>query len=168
MIVAFGGIGSIMGKFVSPVAIDVNSKGEVFVLDSANGTIHKFEPTSYMNSILAAYKLYNDGDYEASTEKWNDVLDINVNCSLANSAMGNILFKQEKYKEAMGYYKDAKDKDGYAKAFSKYRHEIFRDYFGWIVVGMVVLGTGIYLAVKFMFKKGKNTVDDYYSGGKKR
>ncbi len=168
MIVTYGGKGSIMGKFLNPVAVDINSKGEVYVLDSSNGTLHKFTPTSYMESMLEAYKLFEDGKYENSMEKWNEVLDINVNCSLANSAMGNILYKQEKFKSAMEYYENANDKKGYAKAFSKYRHEIFRDYFGWIIAAAVVLITGIYLAVKLMFKKGKKTVDDYYSGGRKR
>lgn len=168
MIVAYGGIGNIMGKFSNPVAVDINSKGEVYVLDSSNGTLHKFNPTSYMESILNAYKLFEDGKYEDSMKKWNEVLDINVNCSLANSAMGNILYKQEEFKTAMEYYKNANDKSGYAKAFSKYRHEIFRDYFGWIIIAAVVLITGIYLVVKKMFKRAKNVVDDYYSGGIKK
>lgn len=168
MVVAFGGIGDITGKFTNPVAVDINSKGEVYVLDAANGSIHKFTPTSYMESILEAYKLFEDGKYEDSMKKWNSVLDINVNCSLANSAIGNILFKQEKYKEAMSYYKDANDKSGYAKAFSKYRHGLFREYFGWIIIAIVVLVVGIYWLVKLLFKKGKKTVDGYYYGGKKR
>lgn len=167
MIVAFGGIGDIMGKFTNPVAVDMNSKGEVYVLDSANGSIHKFTPTSYMNSILNAYKSFEDGKYEESMQKWNSVLDINVNCSLANSAMGDILYKQEKYKEAMDYYKDANDKAGYAKAFSKYRHGLFREYFGWVVVAIVLLVAGVYFFVRYLFKLGKRTVDAYYYGGKR-
>ena len=167
MVVAFGGIGDIMGKFTNPVAVDMNSNGEVYVLDSANGSVHKFAPTSYMDSILEAYKLFEDGKYDESMEKWNSVLEINVNCSLANSAIGDILYKQEKYGEAMDYYKDANDKGGYAKAFSKYRHGIFRDYFGWIIIAIVVLVIGIYWLVKLLFKKGKKTVDGYFYGGKK-
>ena len=68
----------------------------------------------------------------------------------------------------MSYYKNANDKAGYAKAFSKYRHELFREYFGWIVIAGVALITGVYFAIRLMFKKGKKTVDDYYSGGIKR
>ncbi len=168
MIVAYGGIGSIMGKFSNPVALDMNSKGEVYVLDASTGAIHKFSSTSYMESLLAAYKDFEDGKYRESIEKWKDVLDINVNCSLANSAMGNILYKQKNFKKAMNYYKNANDKAGYAKAFSKYRHELFRKYFGWIVIAAAALITGIYFAVRLMFKKSKKTVDDYYSGGMKR
>ena len=168
MIVAFGGIGSIKGKFMNPVAVDINSKGEIYVLDSSSGTVHKFEPTSYMNSILEAYTLFEDGKYDASMQKWNDVLDININCSLANSAMGNILYKQEEYKQAMGYYKDANDKAGYSKAFTKYRHECLRKYFGWIIAAIAALVIGIYAILKIMFKKGKKLLDIFYSGGAKR
>lgn len=167
MVVAFGGIGDIMGKFINPTAVDINSKGEVFVLDSANGAIHKFTPTSYMDSILKAYKLFDDGEYEESMQKWEDVLDINVNCSLANSAMGDILYKQEKYEQAMSYYKNANDKQSYAKAFSKYRHGLFRKYFGWVVIAIVVLVAGIYFLIKYLFKLGKRFIDTYYYGGKK-
>lgn len=165
MIAVFGGIGNIRGKFATPVAVDVNSKGEVFVLDSSNGTLHRFSPTDYIESIHSAYMLFENGKYEASMEKWNRVLDVNVNCSLANSAMGNISMKQENYKAAMSYFKNSDDKAGYSKAFSEYRHEIFRQYFGWIVLAAAVLGVLIYFLIRLLFFKGRKAIDTYYYGG---
>ncbi len=164
----FGGIGSIKGKFINPVAVDTNSKGETFVLDSSNGTIHRFKTTNYMTKILEAHRLFNDGKYKDSLVKWNDVLKINVNCSLANSGIGKILYKQEKYKAAMDYFKRADDKENYAKAFSKYRHSLFRDYFGFVVIGLAVLVIGIVFLIIFLKKRATKTVDNYYDGRMKK
>ena len=164
MLSMFGGRGSIKGKFSNPVAVDTNSKGETFVLDASNGTIHRFKPTSYMNKILEAHILFNEGKYEDSFNKWNEVLEINSNCSLANSGKGKILYKQEQYKEAMNYFKKANDKENYAKSFTRYRHSIFRDYFGWVVIGLAVLIGLIILTIIYLRKRSNNAVDDYYYG----
>lgn len=168
MLSMFGGIGSIKGKFVNPVAVDTNSKGETLVLDSANGTIHCFKPTNYMEKIREAHNLFNNGKYDESFDKWSEVLEINVNCSLANSGIGKILYKQQKYKEAMGYFKRANDKVNYAKAFSKYRHSIFRDYFGFVVFGIAVLVFLIIFTVIKLRKRATKAVEKYYFGRMKR
>ena len=168
MLSMFGGIGSIKGKFVNPVAVDTNSKGETFVLDAANGTIHCFQTTNYMEKIREAHKFFNDGKYAESFDKWNEVLKINVNCSLANSGIGKILYKQQNYKEAMAYFKKANDKVNYAKAFSKYRHSIFRNYFGFVVLGVAVLIFAVIFTVIKLKGMANKTVEEYYVGRMKK
>jgi hypothetical protein len=47
--------------------------------------------------------------------------------------------KEEQWEKAMQEYKKADDKEGYSKAFSEYRHEIFREYFALVVLITAVL-----------------------------
>lgn len=162
LVVAYGGIGSIKGKFLLPVAVDVNSKGEVFVLDGSGGAVHKFTPTEYMNNLLETYQFFGDGEYDAAIKKGRENLSINNNCYITNTLVGKVLYKQGEYKVAMEYFKAADNKEQYAKAFSKYRHEIFRGYFGWIVLAVCAIGTGIFLLIVFLKKKAKKSIEDYY------
>ena len=46
--------------------------------------------------------------------------------------------KEKKWKKAMEEYRMADDKAGYSEAFSKYRHQLFRDYFGLAVLGLAI------------------------------
>ena len=39
----------------------------------------------------------------------------------------------------MDQYYLGNDKEGYSKCFSEYRHQLFREYFGWIVLAVIVV-----------------------------
>ena len=166
MIVAYCGIGEIKDKCLTPVALDINSKGETFVLDSASGMIHRFTPTSYMERLLSTYNLFHEGSYTEALEKGQQILETDSNCYIVNTLMGRIANKQEEYEKAMQYFKKADNKEEYATAFTSYRHDVFRQYFGWIVCGIAALGAGIFLTILYFRKKAKQAVDVYYSGGK--
>lgn len=165
-LVVFGGLGNICGKFQLPVALDHNSKGEIFVLDSAAGAIHKFTPTSYMNNIKSAYTLFKDGEYEKSFEVCNSILAVNSNSSFTNTLIGRIEYKKKNYEVAMDYFKRADNKEQYAKAFSEARHDIFRAYFAWIVLAVLIIITAVFILIGFLRKKSNAFVNSYYSGDK--
>ena len=166
MLVAYCGIGEIKDKCLTPVAVDINSKGETFVLDSASGTIHRFTPTTYMDNLLAVYNLFHTGEYDEALDNGNKILETDSNCYIVNTLVGRIAYKQEEYGKAMKYFKRADNKEEYASAFSEYRHDIFRKYFGLIIFVVAVLGTGIFLTIIFFKKRANKAGDDYYSGGK--
>lgn len=166
-LVVFGGLGDIYGKFQLPVALDINSEGEVFVLDSATGTIHKFSPTSYINNIKTAYVLFKNGEYDESFDVCNSILAVNTNSSFTNTLIGRIEYKRKNYDVAMKYFKLADNKQQYSNAFSESRHDFFRAYFAWVVLGLVLIIILVFILIRFLRKKADSFVNRYYSGDKK-
>jgi tetratricopeptide (TPR) repeat protein len=153
LLTVFGyGLGSKKGQLSLPVAVDVDSKGNVYVLDSQLGCIVVYEPTTFIKSIHTAVALYADGKYDEAQDAFHAVLEIDGNYDLAYEGQGRIFVKQEKYAEAMRYYKVANNTAGYSAAFTKYRHEIFRNYFLWVVLIAAGVIVGFCLAVKYLKK----------------
>jgi len=167
LLAVFGGRGDVKGYFEGAKAIEVNSKGDVFVLDSSKGYIHKFIRTDFMNSVANALYVYESGDYESARQNWEKVLQIDVNYPPANNGMGQISQKQGDYREAMKYFKLAGNPGGYSNSFSEARYSSFRAGFGWIVLIAAILAAGIVLGIRFLKRRADMTVMNYF-GGKRR
>lgn len=153
LICVFGnGIGNMKGQFSVPCAIDTDSKGNVYILDSQLGTITVYYPTAFIKDIHAAIAVYGAGDYNESETMFRKVLDTDASYEMAYEGIGRIQVKNQDYVEAMASYKLANDKSGYSTAFSKYRHEIFREYFFVVVLCCVVILVGVVFAYKGLKK----------------
>ena len=151
----FGGTGDKQGVYQNLVSIVHDSEGKLYVLDYSAANITVLKPTKFIQLIHKAVSLYNDGNYDASKDYWEQVLEIDSNYAMAHSGYGKVLFKEGKYKEAMEQYALGDDKEGYSEAFAEYRHDIFRSYFGWICLAVVVLLGGTWIG----FKRVKKYVD---------
>ena len=146
MLVAFGGQGNKKGTFQSPIAVDVDSRGRLYVLDQNANSIQIFEPTEFIQNIHDATSTYNNGDYQASYDLWKKVLATDENYDLAHVGIANALYKQGKYKEAMAEAKIVGDRDIYTMAFDEYKYEVLRAHF----LPIVLLALAIVLAVIFL------------------
>lgn len=152
LVSVFGGDGTVKGRFSIPTAIEINSKGEIYVLDKQTGAIHHFAPTVFLSDVLSARQHYDNGEYEKSAEMWKRVLDTDANYTVANRGLANCYEKFEDYEKAMDYYKLAGDTAGYGNAFSEYRHGIFREYFFLVVVIIALIAT-LLLVLCLLLKK---------------
>lgn len=155
LLAVFGGTGKIKGTYSNPISVVSDSKGRLYVLDFSANTVTVLAPTHFISLVHEAVSLYDKGQYDASKEYWEQVLAIDSNYALAHSGYGKVLYKEEKFKEAMDQYYLGNDKEGYSKCFSEYRHQLFRTYFGWIVL-VIVVGCG---ALWIGFKRLKDKVD---------
>ncbi|MHB1453068.1 MAG: hypothetical protein ACYCYM_03790 [Saccharofermentanales bacterium] len=135
---AFGGMGSQMGLFKMPAAIE-NIGSDVLVLDSDKASITVFRLTEYGALVLDATLLYNEGMYQEAMSNWESVLMQNSNSELAYRGIGRAYLQQEKYVEAIRYLKIGQDRAGYSKAFSYYRTQVVRDNFPAIATILVIL-----------------------------
>ena len=136
LLTVFGGFGRKKGTFRSPISIVGDKEGNLYVLDYIMNNIQVFKPTKFITHVHQAISLYNDGKYQEAVNPWQEVLKIDANYELAHRGIAKALMKQERWKEAMEEYRKGEDQYGYSKAFAEYRHQVFRDYFGWIVLAV--------------------------------
>lgn len=138
MLWGFGGTGNSDGYFLNPVALD-HSGNDLMVLDAIECSVTVFTPTSYGMMIYDAYEKYLKGDYDASADTWREVLKLNGNYNLAFIGIGRSLLRQEKYAEAMEYFRYPRDWKNYGEAFRLFRKEWVEQNIGWIFAIIVVV-----------------------------
>lgn len=138
LIGAFGGIGEQAGLFKTPNAVEVNSRGELVVIDADKNDLTVFKPTYYAEIIRKALILFQDGQYVDSIEPWKEVLRINTNFNLAYIGMGKANMMLGNYAQAMQQFKIGGDKESYSDAKQSVRDEMLKAHFA-LVLFLVVL-----------------------------
>ena len=157
LLTTFGGLGSRAGKFAVPTSIAQDSEGNLYILDFSANNITVFEPTEFIDLIHTAITYQTDGKYEEAKGYWEQVLAIDANYMVAHNGIAKILYKEGNFEKSMEEYKMGDFVDGYSNAFSEFRHNIFRNYFGWIVLAIIV----IVVAVGKIFVTVKRKADKW-------
>lgn len=153
----FGGSSTsdISGLFTSLVALAVDSQNNIWCLDDKKAAIHKFSPTEYTKTIYEAFDLYYKRNYEASIEKWNQVLHLNQMSALAHKQLGlNYLYSQN-YKQAMVHLKLAEDRQNYSQAFWELRNIWLQENLVGVVLSVLLLFVVIFVYGKIKKAKGE-------------
>ncbi len=122
----FGGLGTQMGTFEMPVAIEAFGD-KICVLDSALGALVSFSATEYGDCINKAVALRYGGDESLAVEIWQRVLELDENNELANTGIGKAYLSSGEYKKAMKYLKLGMNRDYYSIAYKRYRNEILKE-----------------------------------------
>lgn len=138
MVFAFGGNGNMDGYFRRPAALE-HMGYDLLVLDSLDCSMTLFTPTEFGSLIYQAIDQFDQGDYTASGESWQKVMDIDGNYDLAYIGIGRSLLRQERYREAMDYFELKYDAENYSKAYKQYRKE-------WVEENIVII-VAVLLAV---------------------
>lgn len=142
LIAVFGGTGSQLGTFSTPVAVETYGN-RVYVLDRLKNNITIFEPTEYGSLVEKATVLYNEGLYEESSRVWSQVLARNANSRLAYNGIGKACTQGGEYVEALKYLRYSGDRYSYSKAFGKNRLVVVRKYGPYVIALVIVLVFGI-------------------------
>jgi DNA-binding beta-propeller fold protein YncE len=156
LLAVFGGYGTWRGKFVSPSSIVVDSEGNLYVLDASTNCIQVLKPTRFKKTVHYAIGLYYQGKYKEAMKPWKEILNSDPYYIIANKGLAKALMKQERWKDAMVFYKKAEDKEGYSQAFDNYRHENFKRYFLVYVLGFVLIVVGLYQLIKRLYQITNN------------
>ena len=135
---AFGTKGNVEGAFTGAVSIE-HMGHDLMVLDQLENSVTLFLPTEYGQTIYNATEKYLDGLYDESADLWREVLKMNANYPLAFRGIGRAIMRQNKYEEAMDYFKLAHDRENYGRAFKLYRKEWVEKNIWWIAVILAVV-----------------------------
>jgi tetratricopeptide (TPR) repeat protein len=138
LLFAFGDKGNMSGYFKKPAALEHVST-DLLVLDSVDGSLTVFGPTEYGALIYGALDDFQRGKYDASALKWRDTLTLNSNYALAYVGMGKAFLRQERYAEAMRYFRVAWDGKDYSRAFVLYRKEWVERHIAAILLAVALL-----------------------------
>lgn len=138
MLWAFGTRGNIEGAFTN--AISIEHRGfDLFVLDQTENSITVFTPTEFGMKIYNAIEEYQEGRYDESAAIWQDVLKQNANYPLAFRGIGRAIMRENRYEEAMEYFRMAHDRENYGRAFKLYRKEWIEKNVWWLFGGIAVV-----------------------------
>lgn len=156
MLFGFGGNGNMDGYFRYPVALEHMGQ-DLLVLDSQDCAITLFTPTEFGRLVYQAIDQFDDGEYAASGETWQQVMELNGNYDLAYIGIGRSLLRQERYHEAMEYFELKYDDENYSKAYKQYRKEWVEEHI--VIIFIVVFAVLIIPLAIGKVKKIKHEID---------
>lgn len=143
----FGGIGNQLGTFTTPSAIE-RIGTDLIVLDKRSGGITIFTRTVYADAMISAIDLFNKGEYQASVDKWEEVLQMNSNYQPAYVGIGKNYLRNNDYEQAIHYLRMADEHTYQSKAYSYYRDQVMYDNILWIALILVgLVAAGVVLSV---------------------
>lgn len=161
MLVAFGGRGSKVGTFGRLAAIDVDSKGNLLILDAANANIQVFEPTEFIQLVHEATSSYNNGDYANSYDLWRKVLATDENYDLAHVGIARTYYKQGEYQLSMEESQLVGNRDVYTMAFDEYKFVVLRKYFVQILLIAAAIIALVVILLRLFVKYAKKGYWNY-------
>ncbi len=135
LLLVFGRRGVGRGEYQLPSEVDVDSRGQLYILDVARAAVYVLRPTRFAQLLHQASALQFDGRYDEAAAAWQQVLDLASNYELAHSGIGAAHYHAGRWREAMYEYTVGHDQLGYSLAFKEYRQEQLRGTIGWLVSG---------------------------------
>lgn len=139
LLYAFGGLGTQLGVFNVPVAVE-RQGDDILVLDRAKNNVTVFKPTKFGLLVNEATRLHYDGHSTEAVQIWQDVLAMNTNYDVAYIGIGKSLLLEKRNEEAMEYFKLGMQRKDYSVAFKRYRKEVLQEHFGTIMsVGLTLI-----------------------------
>ncbi len=146
LLFAFGDQGTMLGNI--SIAQALCYQGDVMlILDGVNNTITSYKRTEYADALIQTLRYQNERKYDEAIESWIEILKRNSNFDTAYIGIGQSLFRQGEYDEAIEYYKSAYDTKNYSDAYKELRKEWISKYLFILIAVIVVL---IMLWSKFM------------------
>lgn len=129
-----------VGLLKSPVALDVNSRNELYVLDDQENIVQVFRLSEFGQKVNQANQQTLAGYYEASEKPWQDVLRMNAQFTPAILGLAKAASKKGNFEEAKHLFKEAGDHEGFSDAFWQIRMKWFQNHFS-LIASIVFFGT---------------------------
>ncbi len=143
LLFAFGDKGSMLGSISSIEAICYQGD-TLLALDKGNeGSIIVYERTKYGDLLIEAIGAQNSLDYDYAIECWKAVLQRNSNFDAAYVGIGDAMYRNGSYAEALEMYEVAYDTSNWSEAYKEVRKEWISKWFLLVIVLIVAVIIGV-------------------------
>ena len=140
LLFAFGDYGQQLGMISQNGLAGVTYQGDnMILLDGRNDSFTVYERSPYGNTLIQALRHQNERRYDLSMEDWTEILKLNSNFDTAYIGIGNAMYRNGDYEEAIEFYKAAYDTENYSTAFQELRKEWISKFILLIPVGVIVI-----------------------------
>jgi len=130
------------GLFSTPVSIDVDDNGFLYVLDRERGLIQVYYPTEFALATHRAIEAYENGNFAGSLDLWTDLLRYNGLSKIAQNGYGRSLFALREYTAAQDAFRFTYNRPDYSDAFWEIRNDWILDNIGtvfWFLIAFYAL-----------------------------
>ncbi len=143
-----------IGMFKSITGIVADDDYTLYVLDEALGSIQVLKPTEFADLVHHAFTLFQEGKYAESKEPWTEVLRMNSMFNYASTGLGEALYREGNFEEAMVAFRNGGERQGYSDAWWEQRSNILHSNMStiiWVAVAAIV----VWQIVKALDRKWK-------------
>lgn len=135
------------GAFSSLDSIALNGQ-DIIVSDKVKNTISIFKITDYGRLVKKAQTLTIKGKYTETEKLWNEIITLDSNSQIAYKGLAKVYYNRGEYKKALEYAKIGCDRETYSSAFEKMRDKVLKKNFPFIILGVLLLLTAIFVLYK--------------------
>ncbi len=158
LLFAFGDKGSMLGSISSIEAVTYQGD-TMLVLDKSSGII-VYKRTEYGDLLAEAIAAENSLDYDYAIACWEKVLQRNANFDAAYVGIGNALYRNGEYTEALEYFETAYETTSWSESYKQVRKEFMSDWFLLIVVLIIAVIVGVVLFLGWAAKVNRRVATD--------
>lgn len=110
-----------IGMFKSVTGLVVTDDYTIYVLDANLNSIQVLKPTEFTDLVHQAFTLFQEGKYAESKAPWTEVLRMNSLFTYASTGLGEALYREGNYEEAMEAFRNGGYRQGYSDAWWEHR-----------------------------------------------
>ena len=149
LLFAFGDKGDLLGNIAENSLRAIDYQGDAMLLldSSEKASFTVYQRTEYGDVLLQAIENQNNRRFDAAIDDWTEILKRNSNFDAAYIGIGNALYENQQFKEAVEQYKLAYDTTNYSQAYSELRQNWISSYL-WIlpiILFVVIFGLSKFL-----------------------
>ncbi len=141
-----------IGMFKSVTGLVVTDDYTIYVLDANLNSIQVLKPTEFTDLVHQAFTLFQEGKYAESKAPWTEVLRMNSLFTYASTGLGEALYREGNYEEAMEAFRNGGYRQGYSDAWWEQRSNILHSNMStviYVAVAVIVL----WIIIKKLDKK---------------
>ena len=141
-----------VGTFQSVTALVADDDYTLYVLDERLGSVQVLRPTEFADLVHKAFTLFQEGKYAESKEPWTQVLRMNSLFTYASTGLGEALYREGDFPEAMEAFRNGGYRTGYSDAYWEQRSNWLHSSLGVILIAAVALIV-LWQVVKYLDKR---------------
>ncbi|MBQ7849593.1 MAG: YIP1 family protein [Clostridia bacterium] len=136
-----------IGMFKSVTGLVVTDDYTIYVLDATLNSVQVLRPTEFTDLVHEAFTLFQEGKYAESKAPWLEVLRMNSMFTYASTGLGEALYREDNYAEAMENFRNGGYRQGYSDAWWEERSNWLHSNMSTIILVAVVV-IAVWIAIK--------------------